>query len=67
MIIKGKFAYFSIKTYVVDTQYNRLAEAILMCTHNIYFYGELTKNYPSIIIKYHICSTINCFFKALEE
>ena len=43
MIIKGKFAYFFIKTYVVDTHYNHLAEAILMSTHNICFYGELTK------------------------
>ena len=37
------FAYFSIKTYVVGTLYNRLAEVILMSTHKVCFYGELTK------------------------
>ena len=37
-MIRDNFAYFSIKTYVVGTR-----EAILMSTHNICFYGELTK------------------------
>ena len=37
------FAYFSIKTYVMGTHENRFTEAILMSTHNICFYGELTK------------------------
>ena len=29
-----------------------LGEAILMSTYNMCFYGELTKNYPLIILKY---------------
>ena len=49
--VRDNFAYFSIKTYV--------AEAILMSTHNICFYGELTK----IILQLSsttllICSTV---------
>ena len=30
-------------TYVVDTRQKRLGEALLMCTHNIYFRGEVRK------------------------
>ena len=49
------FAYFFIKTYVMGAHYNRLAEAILMSTHNIGFYEDLTKiifELSSNIIKY---------------
>ena len=35
------FCYFSIKTHVAVTHYSCLAEAILMSTNNICFYGEL--------------------------
>ena len=34
------FSYSDIKTYVVGTSKKYLAEAILMSTHNICFYGE---------------------------
>ena len=37
------FAYFFKKTYVVGAHYNCLAETILMSTHNIGFYEDLTK------------------------
>ena len=49
MIINDNFAYFFIKTYVVG------GEAILMSTHNIGFYEDLTKiifELSSNIIKY---------------
>ena len=57
-VIEDNFHYFSIKTYVVGTHWNCLAEAILMSTHNICFYGEIMK----IILQlspstHHICST----------
>ena len=32
-----------MKTYVVGTHYKRLAEALLMNTHNICFHGEIRK------------------------
>ena len=54
------FAYFFIKTYVVGVHYNRLAEAILMSTHNIGFYEELTKislNYHQISSNTHLISS----------
>ena len=35
--------YFSIKTYIVGTHKKRLAEALLMSTHNICFYEEIRK------------------------
>ena len=35
--LRDNFAYFSIKTYVVGTHWNRLAEEILRSTHNISF------------------------------
>ena len=53
--LSDNFAYFFIKTYVVGAHYNRLAEAILMSTHNIGFYEDLTKiifELSSNIIKY---------------
>ena len=40
-IQKYWFFYFSIKTYVESTHYKRLAEALLMSTHNICFHGEI--------------------------
>ena len=43
-MISDNFAYFLIKTY---------AEAILMSTHNIGFYEDLTK----IIFEYHQISS----------
>ena len=42
-VFEDNFHYFSIKTYVVGTHKNRLAEAILMSTHNICFCGALSK------------------------
>ena len=43
MIIEEYFLSVLHKTYVVDTHQNRLGEAILTCTHNICFYGEISK------------------------
>ena len=37
------FANFFIKTYVVDAHKNHLAKVIVMSTHNIGFYEDLTK------------------------
>ena len=34
------FSYFSMKIYVVDTHQKRLAEALLMSTHNLHFLEE---------------------------
>ena len=54
------FAYFCIKTYVVGAHYNRLGEAILMSTHTICFYEDLTKlsfNYHQISSNRHIISS----------
>ena len=42
-IIRDNFAYSFIKTYVVGTFQNCPDEVILMSTHNISFYEELTK------------------------
>ena len=53
-MISDNFADF-IKTYVVGAFLNCLAEAILMSTHHIGFYEDLTKNIfelSSNIIKY---------------
>ena len=36
-------SYFSMKTFVVGTHSKRLAEALLMSTHNICFCGEIRK------------------------
>ena len=38
--------------YFMGTHENCLTEAILMSTPKICFYGELTKNYPSVVFKY---------------
>ena len=46
MIIQDNFCQFSIKTYVVGTHHYHLAEAILMNTHNIHLYGEISKIIP---------------------
>ena len=40
---KKFFCQIFIKTYVVGAHQNRLGEAILMSTHNIGFYGEISK------------------------
>ena len=48
----GQFGQFSIKTYIMGTHYNRLIEAILMSTHYVCFYGEITEitlKYPSYL------------------
>ena len=37
-----------IKTYVIGAHYNCLAEAILMSTHNISFYEEISKIIPKL-------------------
>ena len=37
------FSYFSTKTYVVGTHWNRLDKAIPMSTHNICFRGKIRK------------------------
>ena len=42
-MIWDNFAYFFIKTYIVGAHYNCIAKAILMSTHNICFYEDLTK------------------------
>ena len=44
------FSYFSMKTYILGTHQKRLAEALLMSTHNICLHGEIRKilpGYPS--------------------
>ena len=44
------FSYISVKRYVVDIHQKRLAEGLLMSTHNISFHGEIRKilsGYPS--------------------
>ena len=46
MIIVVFFCQLAIKTYVVGTHKNRLGEVILMSTHNICFYGEISKIIP---------------------
>ena len=35
------FFYFSLKTYFVGTHQKCLIKALLMCTHNICFHGEI--------------------------
>ena len=37
------FSYFYTKIYVVGTPQKCLSEVLLMCTHNIHFYGEIRK------------------------
>ena len=37
--------------YKLELTLPPFAEVILMSTHKIYFYEELTKDYPSIIIR----------------
>ena len=50
------FPYFSIKTYVMGTHQN--AKAMLKSSHNVCFYGELTKNVLQLSSNTHlICST----------
>ena len=34
---------YSFTTYIVGTHYKRLDEALLMSTHNIWFYGEIRR------------------------
>ena len=55
------FPYFSIKTYIVNLWglIKIAGEAILMSTHNIFFYGELTKIVLQLSSNIHrICSTV---------
>ena len=40
---RDNFTYFFIKTYFVGANKNCLGEAILMSTHNMRFYEDLTK------------------------
>ena len=42
------FYYISIKIYAVGTHSKRLAEALLICTHNKGFHGELRKIIPEL-------------------
>ena len=37
------FSYFCSKTYIVDTSYNRLVEAVLMSTRNLCFEKKYEK------------------------
>ena len=39
------FSYFSMKTYVVVLIRSALSEALLMSTHNIYFFVEKLEKY----------------------
>ena len=56
----ANFAYFFIKIYVVGTHQNRLAEVILMSTHNIGFYEDLTK------IIFQLSSTMHLIFSSAK-
>ena len=49
------FLTFSLKTYIVGTRLNRLAEAVLTSTHNVSFGAKIRKSrytpaYPSFAI-----------------
>ena len=46
------FSYFCSKTLIVGTHYNRLIEAVLMCTHNLCFRAKIKKYhfYLNIIV-----------------
>ena len=57
LMISDNFAYFFIKTYVVGAHSNRLAEAILMSTHNIGFYEDLTKIIFELSSNTHLISS----------
>ena len=57
MIFDDNFAYFFIKTYVVGAHSNCLAEAILMSTHNIVFYEDLTKIIFELSSNTHLISS----------
>ena len=58
MVMKGYFSIILHKTYVVGTHKNRLGEASLRSTHNISFYGEITKIIPKLSSNtLLICST----------
>ena len=66
--LKDKFGQFSIKTYVVVLS----DEAILMSTHNICFYEEITKIIPKLSSNtLLICSTASAtehgFLKSLNQ
>ena len=53
--MKDNFLHFFIKTYIVGAHKNRLGEPILMSTHNIGFYEEISKIISELslnIIKY---------------
>ena len=56
-MINDNFAYFFIKTYVVGAHSNRLGEAILMSTHNIGFYEDLTKTVFELSSNTHLISS----------
>ena len=57
MIIEDNFCQSFIKTYVVGAHKNCLGEAVLMSTHNIGFYEEISKKkFP--IVKYHQIRTL---------
>ena len=57
LIISDNFAYFFIKTYVVGAHLHRLAEAILMSTHKIGFYEDLTKLFFELSSNMHLISS----------
>ena len=47
MIFRDNFSYFSLKTYVVTSDLNRLDKTVQMRGHNICFYAQLTKIIPN--------------------
>ena len=55
-MISDNFAYFFIKTYVVGAHLC-LTEAILMSTHNIGFYEDLTKIIFELSSNMHLISS----------
>ena len=63
-------SYFSTKTYVVDTHYKLLAEALLMSTHNICFHREIRKiicGYPLLSVAMQTGSHKRCLPLQTDE
>ena len=52
---KCKIIFVIIKTYVVDAHQNRFAKVILMSTHNISLYEEISKSI-SYLSNHQICT-----------
>ena len=48
MIIRDKFYYICIKSYVVTLHLNRLVETVQMKGHNIWFALEIRKIIPQL-------------------